>query len=418
MKQSKKLQTPNSIRNFVIVCWLAYFSTYLGRLNYAASMNEIVRDGFLTRPEAGMIGTGFFLCYGIGQIISGFLGDLIPSKWMGFAGVSGSAIINLMMYHANDGNTMLILWCINGFVQSLTWAPIIKILSDRLIRENCKKACIFMSTTVAAGTLSAYLMAAVTISLSNWRNVFMISFIIISCISILWLFAIGKIERIAEKDGFLEEIQRSPNMNEVNQVNLWKLFLALGLFPIMFCIVIQGILKDGVTAWVPTYISEIFKLGSVTSILATMLLPIVNLGGVYTANYLNNRFFRNEIKTSGFCFAVASIALTLLISFGKYNVILAALLLAITTTSMIGANTMFISLMPLYFTRIGRVSTVTGILNSTAYAGSALSSYGIGVISQNYGWNITIFIWCVLATLAALISFIMKNVWAKAIKEL
>jgi OPA family glycerol-3-phosphate transporter-like MFS transporter len=189
------------------------------------------------------------------------------------------------------------------------------------------------------------------------------------------------------------------------------------MLPVLFCIIIQGILKDGVMTWVPTYISEIFNLGSVASILATTLLPVINLGGVYSANYINSRYLRNEVKTSGVCFSIASIALILLLLFGRYHIIIAILLLALTTTGMIGVNTMFISLMPLYFAKIGKVSTVTGILNSMAYVGSALSSFGIGVISQRYSWNVTIFIWFVLAIVGALICGIVKSTWVSAKKD-
>jgi OPA family glycerol-3-phosphate transporter-like MFS transporter len=411
-RMKKKLQTPKSIKYFVMICWIAYFSTYLGRLNYAASMNEIVRVGFITKPVAGMIGTGFFFCYGFGQLISGFLGDRIPSKWMGFTGIAGSAIVNLLMTFATNGNFMLLLWCINGLAQSLTWAPIIKILSDRLSREQCKKACIFMSTTVAAGTLSAYLLAAAVIGLTNWRNVFLVSFVIVGVISCLWLIAIGKIEKVAEEDGVAEEIVESIPTDKTKRVNLLQVFLSVGMVPIIFCIIIQGILKDGVMTWVPTYISEIFDLGSVASILATTLLPVINLGGVYAANHLNSRYLNNEVKTSGVCFVVAALSLMLLILFGRYHVLIAVFCLALTTTGMIGVNTMFISLLPLYFTNIGKVSTVTGILNSMAYIGSASSSYGIGVISHIYSWRVTIFVWFFLALVGVSICIFVKNTWA------
>jgi OPA family glycerol-3-phosphate transporter-like MFS transporter len=416
--EKKKLQSPDSVGYFIAICWLAYFSTYLGRLNYSASMNDIVQTGFLTKPEAGMIGTGFFFCYGFGQMISGILGDRIPSRWMEFAGIAGSALVNLLMFITYDRSVMLFLWCLNGFTQSLAWAPIVKILSDRLTAEKCRKACIFMSTTSVAGTLAAYLLAAFVIGLSNWRNVFLTSSAFLLIVSFIWLISIGKIEKTAEREGVIEKVTAGTGITNTEKVNLWRLFLLLGLIPVFFCIVIQGILKDGVTTWVPTYISEMFHLGSVTSILATTLLPVINLGGVYAANYLNNRYFKNEIKTSGFCFVVASVSLLFLMLIGKYQVILAIILLALTTTGMIGVNTMLISLVPLYFARIGKVSTVTGILNSLAYAGSAVSSFGIGVVAEQYGWNITIIMWFTLAIIGAFICILLKDLWVKKREEL
>ncbi|MDF2538401.1 MAG: major facilitator superfamily 1 [Herbinix sp.] len=407
----KKLQNPKSIQIFVMVCWLAYFTTYLGRLNYSASMNEIVRVGFLTKPEAGMIGTGFFFCYGFGQLISGFLGDKIPSRYMVFAGIAGSASVNFMMAFASGGNTMLLLWCINGFIQSLIWAPIIKILSDRLTSERCKKACVFMSTTVAVGTLTAYVMSAAVIGLSDWRKVFLVSAGVVACISLVWFFGMGRLEKEAQENGIQPVTPvLSDSVNTV-QLGLWKAFLVMGLIPVAFSVLIQGILKDGVTAWVPSYIFEVFHLGSVASILTTTLLPIVNIMGVYAANYLNNRFYKNEIKTSGVCFLVASLSLALMILFGRYHVIITVLLLALMTTGMTGANTMFTSLLPLYFTGIGKVASITGVLNFMAYAGSAVSTYSIGVISLLYGWDTTIVIWLVLAMTGSSIGFIMQKTW-------
>lgn len=416
----RKLQSPSTIRYFIIICWIAYYSTYLGRLNYSAAMNEMVKVGFLTKPEAGMIGTGFFFCYGFGQLLSGFLGDRIPSKWMCFVGVSGSAFLNLMMAFSNHSAIMLLLWCANGFAQSLTWAPIIKILSDRLTKERCRKASVVMSTTTAIGTLSAYLLAALMIGMANWRGVFLASSIIIGFISVFWLITIGQIEASAETYETPEPVSEAPNRseNQVKCINLWKLFVGMGMLPVILCIILQGILKDGVMTWVPTYISEIYHLGSVTSILATTLLPVINLGGVYAAYYFNSRFSRNEVITSGICFAVAAISLAVLILFGKYHVIIAVLALAFTTSAMMGVNTMFISLIPLYFSRIGKVSTVTGILNSSAYLGSALSSYGIGLLAQLFNWNITIITWFALAITGAILCITVKNIFHYGRKSL
>jgi OPA family glycerol-3-phosphate transporter-like MFS transporter len=425
----KKLQSQIVVRYFVVICWIAYFSTYLGRLNYVAAMNEMVRIGFLTKPEAGMIGTGFFFCYGIGQLFSGFLGDRVPSRWMCFVGIAGSAMINLAMAFTEGSSGMLLLWCINGFAQALTWAPIIKILSERLSTEQCKKASVTMTTTVAVGTISAYTLAALMIGVADWRGVFATSSLILGGVSLLWLFAIGRIEKIADTSDNEDEVTAGVNAtlreNDTNVVNgavpvtgnIWTLLLAMGVFPVMLCIVLQGILKDGVMTWVPTYISEIYQLGSVTSILASIMLPITNLGGVYAAYYLNSRYFKNEVKTSGVCFAITAGAILTLVLFGGNHVIIAVVALSITTSGMMGVNTMLISLLPLYFAKHNKVSTVTGILNSCAYAGSAVSSFGIGLIAQYFDWEVTIIIWFILALIGAAICLAVRYQWQKASQD-
>jgi len=333
------------------------------------------------------------------------------------------------MAFTESGSDMLLLWCINGFAQSLTWAPIIKILSERLSAEQCKKASVAMTTTVAVGTISAYALAALMIGVADWRGVFVASSLIVGVVSVMWLVAIGRIEKVAdtsyvEKEATLvvDVTLKERDVNTVNNIvpvvgNIWSLLLVMGIVPIMLCVVLQGILKDGVMTWVPTYISEIYQLGSVTSILASIMLPITNLGGVYAAYYLNSRYFRNEIKTSGVCFAITAGAILSLVIFGRFHVIIAVIALSITTSGMMGVNTMLISLLPLYFARMNKVSTVTGILNSCAYAGSAISSYGIGLIAQRFDWEVTILIWFFLAIAGVAICFVTRSQWQKVSQE-
>jgi OPA family glycerol-3-phosphate transporter-like MFS transporter len=325
-----------------------------------------------------------------------------------------SAVINMLMFLAINSKVMFILWCVNGLAQSLTWSPLIKILSDRLTQKKCKEACIFLTTTVATGTLATYLLSAFIIKISNWRSIFILSFLVLGFVSVVWFITIGKIEKEAEIEGYIEtdeEMKQARNIStiEAKPIKLWRFIVTAGLLPILVCVIIQGILKDGVTAWVPTFISELFHLGSVTSILITTLLPIVNLAGVYATNYVNNHFLQSEVKTSGYCFAITTFALFCLILFGKYSILIAIPLLALITTGMIGVNTMFISLLPLNFIRTGKVSTITGILNFSVYMGSAVSSFGIGIISQQYGWGITMLIWFMLAFIGAVICFIIRN---------
>jgi OPA family glycerol-3-phosphate transporter-like MFS transporter len=392
-------------------------------------MSEMVRVGFLTKPQAGMIGTGFFLCYGIGQLVSGFLGDRIPSKWMCFAGIAASSVINLGMVFSESGLEMLWLWCINGFAQSLTWAPIIKILSERLSASQCRKASVTMTTTVAAGTISAYTLAALMIWVADWRSVFMVSSLIVGSISVLWLVMIGRIEKAADANSDDTEMSNDTidalNLESEDRTkitmptaeNIWVILLARGIYPVMLCIVLQGILKDGIMTWVPTYISEIYHLGSVTSILASTLLPILNLGGVYAAFFLNTRYLKNEIKTSGVCFVITACSILVLILFGRAHVIVAIAALSVTTSGMMGVNTMLISLLPLHFAKLGKVSTVTGILNSCAYAGSALSSYGIGSIAQSFSWGVVISICFLIAITGGVICFIAMIRWQHVSQE-
>ena len=75
---------------------------------------------------------------------------------------------------------------------------------------------------------------------------------------------------------------------------------------------------------------------------------------------------------------------------------------------MMAVNTLFVNLLPLNYEKQGRVSTVSGFLNSVAYLGTAVSTFSIGVMVDHLGWGATVTSW-ILVTAAALIVCIVKS---------
>ena len=135
----------------------------------------------------------------------------------------------------------------------------------------------------------------------------------------------------------------------------------------------------------------------------TMILPLVNLSGAYLARMENRRQENQEIRSSIVFFGTATVALILLLVLGKYHAVFTALLFAVITASMMAVNVLFVNLIPLYFEKQGRVSTVSGFLNSVAYMGSAVSTFTIGVVVEHFGWNVTILTWIGITVLALLL---------------
>ena len=64
-----------------------------------------------------------------------------------------------------------------------------------------------------------------------------------------------------------------------------------------------------------------------------------------------------------------------------------------------GVNLILICMLPPYFKGTGKVSTISGLLNSCTYIGSALSTYGVAVLTENCGWNVTLAVWAGVAVL-------------------
>ncbi|MEG0691534.1 MAG: MFS transporter, partial [Oscillospiraceae bacterium] len=368
IKRYKAIDSAKLANIIFILCWIAYFSTYIGRLNYSAAMTQMIDESFLSKVQGGLIGTSFFACYGVGQFFNGFIGDRVSPFKMIFGGILVSAIANLFMALFPSITLMYVIWGLNGIAQSMIWSPIMRIFSQLLPIDRRFKACVHINSTVAAGTLCAYLLSTLLLGLSNWKSVFIVAGIFLFIVALAW----GAYFLKTRNNFKLEEVAVTPEKSE-NSTGLVTILFASGVFLMLFPTAIHGMLKDGITSWFPSYLVENHGLMPNISVLLTTILPLFNLTGAYLANWLNNKLLRSDLKTAGLMFLLSGVSLALLAVFGGYSIFLAIILTAIATSSMFGVNAIMVSILPMYFGKVGLASTVTGILNSATYIGCAIS---------------------------------------------
>ena len=62
------------------------------------------------------------------------------------------------------------------------------------------------------------------------------------------------------------------------------------------------------------------------------------------------------------------------------------------------------------------VSTMSGIINSLTYVGSAAAIYIFGAVSESLGWNAVVITWTVTAVLGTLCCFLAVKPWHKFVR--
>lgn len=411
MHKYKKITDVRMTTLLFVLCWIAYFTSYLGRLNYSSAMTVMIKETVLSKSQAGFISMTYFFAYGIGQLLNGFLGDKVNPRKMIFLGLSISGAANLIMGCFADFGIMAAVWCINGYAQAMIWPPIIRIFAEMLEEKTKLRFCINIISTQALGTLASYLLSAAVIYLNGWNGVFFAAAALLIAAALLWDIKFRKIEKFSMEfgieDGTKDGIKSSSR--KVNQVPFLSILTGSGILVILIPVIVHGVLKDGVTSWVPTYISETFLTSPALSILVTTVLPVINLTGAYAAQYLYRKWKKQETKTAACFFLAATVSLLCLWLFGSKSLLLTVILLSVITASMMAVNTIFVNLLPLRFERAGRVSTVSGFLNSMAYLGCAISTFTIGIMVQNNGWKNTILSWLGITFLALIICILFRN---------
>ena len=418
MSDMKKIISGRTTAIFVAVCWMAYSFSYIGRLNFSASMAEMTNSGVLLKSEAGAVTTGFFICYGLGQFLSGWLGDKVPPRYLVFTGLTCSSLINFAISFGPPVALMTVLWSANGLSQALLWAPICRIVSDRVHTSRRQKACTALATTMAGGTLFAYVLSALLISAKGWSASFVCGSVCTLAAALVWIFVTTKIEKDTEKNGETEEMPvRIDDSGEAvphDEIpsNFIKLLLVSGLMTLAVASGVQGILKDCMSTWVPTFISDMFEMSPVISILTGSLLPVFGLFGPYLANYIMART-RDELSSLFILFVISSVALALLALFGRFSIVVSIVALAATYACSLGQNMFIVGTIPMYFHNVGKVSMITGTLNAVSYLSTAVLSWITGALVDGAGWGIVMTLWLILSCVAAVSVIFAKRRWNK-----
>ena len=400
------------------LCTVVYFTSYISRINLGAAMVELVASGFAPENTVALALSICSVTYGAGQILSGWLGDKFKPQSVIFVGFLVTACMNIAVSLLPDPRFLSVVWAMNGFAQALMWPPLLKILTCHLNAREYSKACMWVSWGSSFGTIAVYLFVPLIISFASFHWVFVVSGSCALAMAFIW--------KVLYKKGFTGENalvpddEPAPVKTASGEAPKAEKFSGIAIFlmaMIMLGIVMQGMLRDGVTNWMPTLVSETFDLGSSVAILSGVFLPVFHIICTRIASYVHARFLKNELVCSGVIFAVGCAAALLLALLSGSNVVVMVILLAILVGCMHGVNLMLICMVPPRFRKYGHVSLVSGIVNSSTYIGAAVSTYGIAVFSGAFGWNSTLYLWSAIAAAGMLICLGFANRWKKFITE-
>lgn len=397
----ERLQDRKQVNNLIVLFTLTYMISYITRINFGAIISEMERATRISRSLLSMSLTGSFITYGTGQIISGIMGDKISPKKLVSLGFVITIVMNLLIPVCTGPYMMLAVWCINGFAQSFMWPPLVKLMTSLLSDADYNRASLKVSWGSSFGTIFVYLASPLLISVAGWKFVF------------FFCAAMGLIMLIVWNRFSCDVSVKSEKKEKVSGDSSVSVIFSPVILCVMLAIILQGMLRDGVTTWMPSYISETYNLSSVISILTGVILPIFSIISFFAASKLYEKKFTNPLVCTGVIFALGTAsALGLYVSNGN-SAALSVVLSALLTGCMHGVNLILICMIPVYFKKYGNVSTVSGILNSCTYVGSAASTYGVALLSEIYGWKFTLLIWTLIALAGTIACFSVSGAWRK-----
>lgn len=391
-----KLQDKKQIGRLTLLFALTYMVSYLTRINYGAVISEMVTDTGFSRSLLSMAVTGSFITYGLGQIVSGIVGDHFSPKKLVGMGLLLSAAMNVLIPLCRDPWQMTAVWCVNGFAQSLMWPPMVRLMITQLTAEDYKIVTTKVIWGSSIGTILVYLIAPVLIELLSWQAVFYVCGGCGLVMLVLWQCFAADIP-----------VQKRPveDKESKRERPVAMLFTPV-MLALMLAIIMMGMLRDGVTTWMPSYIADTYNLSNAVSILTGVILPIFTLVCTTLSTRIYAKAIRNPVTCGMLFFAIGAVcALGLYLLTGK-NAGASVVFSAGLTGCMHGVNMMLICMLPAFFEKYGIVSTASGVLNACTYVGSAISTYGVALLSEQMGWKATLLLWLGVAVLATVLCLV------------
>ncbi len=392
-----------------LLCCLSYFTCHFTRGNYAAALTEIIVDLNVTKHLASLAVTGSFIALWIGQVVAGVMGDHIKPRRLVTIGLAATTVINIAMGFLSDIRVMTVLWTVNGFFQAFLWPPMTRVMAENMDAHQYAKTAIGISLSSTISSILLYLLVPVAILVSGWRLAFWGAGAVGLVICLVW--AIGT---RGVRDGVKHHEARAAQKEKKNShsLSLPRIILISGLVPLFVAMTALGALRDGVMIWMPTYVYDQYDLSSSFSIFTSALLPLFGMAGVLLAGKMEQRS-RNLAKVSAILFIVTAAAITVMLPFYNKSLVLCILLISIVVGCAYGVTHLLTGQLPGNYSKYGCVSTISGLTTAAFYLGSTLSTYGFAVLSEDFGWLITIASWLALAGIGILMCAISVKRWFK-----
>ena len=394
-----------------VLCAGAYFASYMTRINYKAVVAAVVESEGITKDLASVALTGLAVTYGLGQLVSGWLGDRINPKYLMSGGLILASLMNVLMPLCPNVGLMTAVWCVNGLGQAMMWPPIVKTLTTFLSDRDYLHASVKVSWGSAFATILIYLTAPWFVVRTGWRTLFYLcAGIGVAGAAVIYL-VLGRFDR--KYPAHSAAARTAPGAKTAGTGGMksrdWLPAGSAAFFAVLLtAIIIQGVMRDGVDTWMPSYVSENFGLGTDISILSGVILPVFTLISYQVATFVYEKLIKNEMLCAAAVYVLAVMCSLALLFFRKATgiaaVIASVFLLATVVGCMHAVNLIFTCFIPRRFKRFGHVSWVSGLTNFGTYAGSALSAYGFAALTEKSGWGTTVVSWAVISALGAAVS--------------
>ena len=414
----KYLENKRASLILITVCFLTYSIIGLTRNAYSAAIVGIIKEGYFSKSDAGIIATSFSITYCISQIAGSYFVDRIsPFKLIVFASVV-TIIANIAMSLSPTYWVIFISRGICGIAQFGVWPALFRILSEYINKCYRNTWRYILPLGISFGSVISYLGAAL---IYDWRGLFTFSYIAMAIATIVFIITVIYAEKkavIKVKENDIVDTSIKNKTHTRNEIGVFKLISSTGILFLMIPILVKSLINSGISSWMPTIIMESYDTSISFSSIMSTISTCANFAAIVWVIIFYPRIFKLQTTASGMFFAFM---VPLLVGTAIYIGIIPVLWIVISITlinTLSGAIHQFYTIeFPRAYTKFNKAGMIAGLINSVATVGSIVSSWLWGVMADAYSWDVIIWTWAIMALVSAFCSFAATPLWKKTVRN-
>ncbi len=361
----------------LLLTMFCYLFFYTGRHNFGWAVKDMSAELNIPYGTVGWISFSMLIGYAFGQLVNGNLADRFSARVMVAAGAYLSILCNIGISYTSSIPVIMALWALNGYFQSMAWAPGGKVISNWWGSVERGKAFGFYTMAAGLSSVITYILSIVLLQQDmGWRMLFRLPVLLLLVTATIFLIA----ARNKPSDLGYDPIEDAPHEKE-SWLSRYRAVLANKKFlTACFAFGFESMARYGLIFWVPVhYLGKNWK-DNPHYLWVTFLLPVGMAVGALSFGTISDTLFKtNRIASIRFGMLMSAVIALTVYFLPSGNILQGGVLMLLAGFFVYGPQANFWPLSP---DMLGSRYTGTGIgfMNMFGYVFAALGEPLLGYI--------------------------------------
>ena len=375
--------------NFLIFACVLVWVIMMGSKNiYTAEYIEIGNIFGVSKPQASLAMTFYFITYALMQVFLFFTLDKFNIKWYMLISVALSGIVTVIIALAMDLWTLWWILAINGILQAGIWGMCTAVLNKYLPINMKATANMFMNVGTAIAGIISYGSASLFISFKRIDSPFTFFGIILFISAFIFFIAVQKCEKLKTQtentntSSSVKNLTQTPFVLKTTRSKTLFFIITFALSFLVHCVFY------GTINWIPSLLQENFGMREDLAILISVLAPLATMiGPIIAIRHCEKHI--NFIAVGLVYFIIASVISFAYVFIFDVNLILSLSILIIYLIIIQGAVTIIFSVISYKLCDYINAGAHSGLMNAAGAFAAGFAPTIVGAIIEYSGWQIS-----------------------------